>query len=169
MDKTDDIYQILELLSYVAMFVAGALVAVKFMRKLVISLRYGLQLSVRLKNKGLLATNIPAKRYLKTILSSAVLTIISILAILWIMPNFLNAFLLGLAIFILTFTHEEEIYNHSNFVDYVRSNSEYFTVDRESSPFAIFDCSNLRYTYESASDQLFVRSLGELVSNLLGS
>jgi hypothetical protein len=154
---------------FLLFFISGLVVGTLMLSQIVLSISYGAQLSVRLRNLGLLKDNRPLKRYL---LSFAVYTILSII-IAFVLFEILNlkqfiAFLIGAGFGSFRLVGDMFRHGHANFEDYLRRNLESFTRDPKAmSDDEISRFCNLGPRKDIEGNQLFIRVFGDLISNSL--
>jgi len=154
---------------FLLFFISGLVVGTLMLSQIVLSISYGAQLSIQLKNFGLIKDSRPLRRSLFTFAVFTTLTII----ITFVLFEILNlkqfiAFLVGAGFGSLKLMGDRVRHGHSNFEDYVRRNSKSFSRDPKAmSDDEISHFFSLSPRKDIHGNQLFVRLFGDLISNFL--
>lgn len=159
---------LIEIGSLLAAGVAGVVIGSFTIGNLVLSTSFGIQLSVRLRNKGLFESRAPFYRYLITFLINALIIGAVVTAVGFYFASLLPAFLFGLGFVILQLGSDHVRYSNDNLKDFIQTNSQSFTRDVSGLTEAeLKDLFDLRNTEDIEGNQLFARVFGELISNSL--
>ncbi|MBX7055699.1 MAG: hypothetical protein K1X36_12150 [Pyrinomonadaceae bacterium] len=154
--------------TFVAAFIVGIVIGAFLLGNIVLTTSYGIPLSIRLKNLGLIADYRPAVRNFVTFLVNCVLVAITTLLVVWYFPNVLSGFLFGLGLIVLKLSGDNVRFSSDNQADYIEANSGSFIRDPQSLTQEEMNYFfNLRESESIQGNQLFARVCGELVSNIL--